>query len=61
MNVQISDINETRKTLTVTLDKGEVQGEYTILLGEFTKQASLPGFRPGMCPPRWSRSASARS
>ena len=50
MNVQISDINETRKTLTVTLDKGEVQGEYTVLLGEFTKQASLPGFRPGKVP-----------
>ncbi len=50
MNVQIADINETRKTLTVTLDKGEVQGEYTILLGEFTKQASLPGFRPGKVP-----------
>ena len=50
MNVQISDINETRKTLTVTLDKGEVQGEYTVLLGEFTKQVNLPGFRPGKAP-----------
>lgn len=50
MNVQITDINETRKTLTVTLDKGEVQGEYTVLLGEFTKQVNLPGFRPGKAP-----------
>ena len=50
MNVQISDINETRKTLTVTLDQSEVQGEYTVLLGEFTKQVSLPGFRPGKAP-----------
>ena len=50
MNVQITDINETRKTLTVTLDKGEVEGEYTVLLGEFTKQVSLPGFRPGKAP-----------
>jgi len=50
VNVQITDINETRKTLTVTLDKGEVQGEYTVLLGEFTKQVSLPGFRPGKAP-----------
>ena len=50
MNVQITDINETRKTLTVTLDKGEVEGEYTILLGEFTRQVSLPGFRPGKAP-----------
>lgn len=50
MNVQITDINETRKTLTVTLDKGEVDGEYQNLLGEFTKQVSLPGFRPGKAP-----------
>lgn len=50
MNVQITDINETRKTLTVTLDKGEVDGEYNAILGEFTKQVSLPGFRPGKAP-----------
>ncbi len=50
MNVQISDINETRKTLTVTLDKSEVDGEYNAVLGEITKQVSLPGFRPGKAP-----------
>ena len=50
MNVQITDINETRKTLTVTLDKGEVDTEYQAVLGDFTKQASLPGFRPGKAP-----------
>ncbi len=50
MNVQITDINETRKTLTVTLDKSEVDGEYNTILGNFTKQVSLPGFRPGKAP-----------
>jgi trigger factor len=50
VNVQITDINETRKTLTVTLDKGEVDGEYQSLLGEFTRQVRLPGFRPGKAP-----------
>ena len=50
MNVQITDINETRKALTVTLDQGEVAGEYTSLLGEYTRQVSLPGFRPGKAP-----------
>lgn len=50
MNVQITDINDTRKTLTVTLDQGEVEGEYNTLLGEFTRQVSLPGFRPGKAP-----------
>jgi trigger factor len=50
VNVQITDINETRKTLTVTLDQGEVEGEYNAILGEITKQVSLPGFRPGKAP-----------
>jgi trigger factor len=51
VNVQITDLTETRKTLTVTLDKGEVDGEYQSVLGDFTRQASLPGFRPGRVPP----------
>jgi trigger factor len=50
VNVQITDINETRKALTVTLDKGEVDTEYKNLLAEFTKQVRLPGFRPGKAP-----------
>ncbi|MDB6114509.1 MAG: tig [Lacunisphaera sp.] len=50
MNVQITDINETRKTLTVTLDKSEVDGEYNAILGDMTRQVSLPGFRPGKAP-----------
>ncbi len=50
MNVQVSDINETRKALTVTLDQGEVDAEYNAILGEITRQVSLPGFRPGKAP-----------
>jgi trigger factor len=50
VNVQITDINETRKTLTVTLDKSEVDGEYNAILVDFTRQVSLPGFRPGKVP-----------
>ena len=50
VNVQITDINETRKTLTVTLDKSEVDGEYQAILGEYPRQVSLPGFRPGKAP-----------
>ena len=50
MNVQITEINDTRKTLTVTLDKSEVDGEYTTILGQFSKQVNIPGFRPGKAP-----------
>ncbi len=50
MNVQVSDLNETRKLLTVTLDQAEVDAEFATLVGEFAKQASIPGFRPGKAP-----------
>jgi len=50
VNVQITDINETRKALTVTLDKSEVDGEYKTILVKFASQVNLPGFRPGKAP-----------
>jgi trigger factor len=50
VNVQINDLNDTRKTLTVTLDVSEVDAEYKALLGEFAQQVRLPGFRPGKAP-----------
>ena len=50
VNVTINDTNETRKILTVTLDQSEVDAEYQKLLGEYTRQVSLPGFRPGKAP-----------
>jgi trigger factor len=50
VNVQITDTNETRKTMTVTLDKGEVEGEYKTILGQFSQQVNIPGFRPGKAP-----------
>ncbi len=50
MNVQINAINDTRKSITVTLDQSEVDAEYKKLLGEFSLQVRLPGFRPGKAP-----------
>lgn len=60
MNVQVSDLNETRKLLTVSLDQAEVDAEYASLVGEFSKQASLPGFRPGKAPPAMIQKRFAR-
>ncbi|MDP1580276.1 MAG: trigger factor [Candidatus Didemnitutus sp.] len=50
MNVQINAITDTRKSITVTLDQSEVDAEYKKLLGEFSLQVRLPGFRPGKAP-----------
>ncbi|MDD2762348.1 MAG: trigger factor [Opitutaceae bacterium] len=50
MNIELKDISETRKTLVVSLDKGEVESEYRAVVGEIAKVARLPGFRPGRAP-----------
>lgn len=50
MNVQLNSISDTRKSLVVSLDKSEVEAEHQAVVGEFTKLARLPGFRPGKAP-----------
>ncbi len=50
MNIEIKDVSETRKSLVVTLDQSEVAAEHQAVIGEITKQARLPGFRPGKAP-----------
>lgn len=50
MNVQLNSISDTRKSLVVTLDQGEVAAERKAVVSEFVKQARLPGFRPGKAP-----------
>lgn len=50
MNIELKDISGTRKTLVVTLDKGEVDAEYQAVVKEFSGAARIPGFRPGKAP-----------
>ncbi len=50
MNVQLSSVSESRKTLVVTLDQPEVEAEHKAVLAEYVRQARLPGFRPGKAP-----------
>jgi trigger factor len=50
VNIQVNDLSETRKSLVVSLDQSEVAAEHKAVVIEFTKQASLPGFRPGKIP-----------
>jgi len=50
VNIELKDLSETRKNLVVSLDKSEVEGEYQAVVGEYAKQARLPGFRPGKAP-----------
>ncbi len=50
MNIELKDISDTRKNLVVSLDQGEVEGEYQAIVDEFARLARLPGFRPGKAP-----------
>jgi trigger factor len=50
VNIEIKDVSETRKSLVVTLDQAEVAAEHQAVVGEISKQARLPGFRPGKAP-----------
>lgn len=50
MNIDIQNISDTRKSLAVTLDAGEVDAEHKAVVAEFARMARLPGFRPGKAP-----------
>jgi len=50
VNIQIQDVSPTRKSLVVSFDAKEVGVEYQAVIGEVSKQARLPGFRPGKAP-----------
>jgi len=50
VNIKIEDINDTRKTLLVTVAADEVEQEHDELVKEFAKIAKIPGFRPGKAP-----------
>jgi trigger factor len=50
VNVQLNPVSDSRKNLVVTLDRDEVETEHKAVLGEYVRQARLPGFRPGKAP-----------
>ena len=50
VNIQLNDLSDTRKNLIVSLDLSEVGAEYQAVIGEITKVARVPGFRPGRAP-----------
>ncbi len=50
MNVQLNSVSATRKTLVVALEPAEVDTEHQAVIVEYTRQARLPGFRPGHAP-----------
>jgi trigger factor len=50
MKTEFTDINETQKTLTIEIPSDIVDAEINRIAKGYTKQAKIPGFRPGKVP-----------
>ena len=50
MDTTIEKDTETRQRVTVSVSAADIVKKETKILGEFTRQASIPGFRPGKAP-----------
>lgn len=50
MKIDVDNVNETRKTVTVTVPAATIQEEEQSLINTFVKKVKVPGFRPGKVP-----------
>ena len=50
MKAEFTDVTETRKTITIEIPSDVVDAEINRIASGYTKQARLPGFRPGKVP-----------
>src|SRR5688572_4533695 len=50
MKTEFTDVSETQKTLTIEIPSDVVDAEINRVARDYTKQAKLPGFRPGKVP-----------
>jgi len=50
VKTDVQDINETRKTITVSVAAAEIASIEVSLIKEFMRDAKIPGFRPGKAP-----------
>jgi trigger factor len=50
MKTELTDVSETLKTLTIEIPSDVVDAEINKVAKELTKQARIPGFRPGRVP-----------
>jgi trigger factor len=51
MKTEFQDITETRKRITIEIPSDVVEKEFDRVTKGYSKQARLPGFRPGKVPP----------
>ncbi len=50
MNITFENVDKVSALLTINIEKADYEGKVTAALKDFSKKASLPGFRPGKVP-----------
>ena len=50
MKAEFSDVSETQKTVTIEIPSELVDAEIARIARDYSKQARIPGFRPGKVP-----------
>ena len=50
MKTEFTDVSETQKTLTIEIPSDVVDAEINTVAKDYSKQAKIPGFRPGKVP-----------
>jgi len=50
VDIEIKEVNETRKEVLVTFSQDDIAKEEKGILGDFSQHARIPGFRPGKAP-----------
>ena len=51
MKTEFTDVSETQKTITIEIPSDVVDAEINKVARDYSRQAKLPGFRPGKVPP----------
>lgn len=60
VKTDVTDINETRKSITISFTAEEVSAQESQLIKDFQRQAKVPGFRPGKAPENMVRTRFAK-
>src|SRR6476620_2521995 len=51
MKTEFTDVSDTQKTITIEIPSDVVDAEINKVARDYSRQAKLPGFRPGKVPP----------
>src|SRR5919205_2165936 len=50
MKTELKDVSPTRKEITIEIEPAEIRSAYDRISQQYSKAATVPGFRPGHAP-----------